>query len=127
MKIYISYTTIGYSIEESKDRLIFASEVIRTKGHIPICIWPLDMSTGMETSHELLVGRNIDMLLECDAVVFLDGWERSKECNIVFHGALIYGKQIFYNPELTRFALFKDPAGARGPNGADFMNSFLET
>lgn len=43
------------------------------------------------------MGRDIAALLECDAVMFMPGWTRSRGCRLEYQAAKIYDKQrIFF-------------------------------
>lgn len=92
MKIYISLPITGQDIEAVEARIIFAKAVIRKKGHEPVS--PLDQDTTQDYS--VLMGNDIQKLLQCDAVLFLDGWENSRGCRLENAAAKIYNKQIFY-------------------------------
>jgi hypothetical protein len=41
------------------------------------------------------MGRDIEALLECDAIYLASGWGNSRGCNLEYTAALIYGKHIF--------------------------------
>lgn len=94
MKVYISLPITGHDIEEVEARCIFAKAVLEKKGHTPVS--PLDVSDNPDASYAEHMGRDISALLECDAVVFLDGWEASRGCRLEHAAAEIYGKRIIY-------------------------------
>lgn len=94
MKVYISLPITGHDIEEVEARLIFAKAVLEKKGHTPVS--PLDVSDNPDASYAEHMGRDIAALLECDAVVFLEGWQESKGCTLEHAAAKIYNKLITY-------------------------------
>lgn len=94
MKVYISLPITGHDIEEVEARCIFAKAVLKKKGHTPVS--PLDISDNPYASYAEHMGRDISALLECDAVVFLDGWRESKGCTLEHAAAKIYNKLITY-------------------------------
>ena len=94
MKVYISLPITGHDIEEVEASCIFAKAVLKKKGHTPVS--PLDVSDNPDASYAEHMGRDISALLDCDAVVFLDGWEESKGCALEHAAAKIYNKLITY-------------------------------
>ena len=94
MKVYISLPITGHDIEEVEARCIFAKSVLKKKGHTPVS--PLDVSDNPNASYAENMGRDISALLECDAVVFLDGWRVSPGCRLEHAAAKIYNKLITY-------------------------------
>ena len=92
MKVYISLPITGHDIEEVEARCIFAKAVLEKKGHTPVS--PLDVSDNPDASYAEHMGRDITALLECDAVMFLDGWEESNGCLLEYFAAIIYGKKV---------------------------------
>ena len=94
MKVYISLPITDHDIEEVEAHCIFAKAVLKKKGHTPVS--PLDVSDNPDASYAEHMGRDISALLDCDAVVFLDGWEESKGCALEHAAAKIYNKLITY-------------------------------
>lgn len=94
MKVYISLPITGHDIEEVEANCIYASGVIQAKGHTPVS--PLDVSPDPDATYAEHMGRDISALLECDAVLFLEGYENSKGCRLEHAAAEIYNKQIIY-------------------------------
>lgn len=97
MKIYISLPITGHDIEEVEARCIFAKAVIEKKGHIPVS--PLDVSPDPAATYAQHMGNDIAALLECDAVVLLDGWQFSKGCQLELVAAHIYQLRCYYSLE----------------------------
>lgn len=97
MKIYISLPISGRDIEEVEARCIFATGVIEKKGHTAVS--PLEVSPDPDASYAEHMGKDITALLECDAVLFLDGWEYSEGCQLENRAAELYGKTIYYKLE----------------------------
>lgn len=42
------------------------------------------------------MGKDIMALLECDAVYFIRGWEKSRGCLLEYSAAKIYGKEMMF-------------------------------
>ena len=84
MKIYISLPITGHDIEEVEASCIYASGVIQAKGHTPVS--PLDISPDPDATYSEHMGNDIEALLNCDAVLFMEN-----------AAAEIYDKQVFYS------------------------------
>ena len=95
MKIYISLPITGHDIEEVEASCIYASGVIQAKGHIPVS--PFDVSPDPDVDYAEHMGNDIEALLECDAVLFMENWRTSKGCRLENAAAEIYDKQVFYS------------------------------
>ena len=69
-------------------------------GHEPVS--PLDPAVNPDHSlpYNVLLGNDIAALLECDAVLFLDGWTASQGCTLEMKAAEIYGKEILFEYQL---------------------------
>ena len=100
MKVYISLPITGHDIEQVEASCIYASAVLRKKGHTPVS--PLDVSPDPDASYAEHTGRDIAALLTCDAVLFLDGWTASNGCSLEFAAAKIYGKEIMFENQLNQ-------------------------
>ena len=70
MKIYISLPITGHDIEEVEASCIYASGVIQAKGHTPVS--PLDISPDPDATYSEHMGNDIEALLNCDAVLFME-------------------------------------------------------
>lgn len=97
MKIYISLPITGHDIEEVEARSIFAKGVIEKKGHTAVS--PLDVSPDPDATYAEHMGRDIAALLDCDAVVMLDGWQFSHGCLLENVAAQIYRLKCYYSLE----------------------------
>ena len=95
MKIYISLPITGHDIEEVEASCIYASGVIQAKGHTPVS--PLDISPDPDATYSEHMGNDIEALLNCDAVLFMENWRTSKGCRLENAAAEIYDKEIFYS------------------------------
>lgn len=95
MKIYISLPITGYAIDHVEARCVFATGVLQAKGHEAVN--PLDVCgvAGNEMDYAACMGRDIEALLHCDAIVMLDGSKQSKGCKLERKAAELYGLQVF--------------------------------
>lgn len=98
MNVYISLPITGHDIEQVEASCIYASAVLKKKGHTPVS--PLALDHQDPEFYEAVIGTDITALLCCDAVLFMDGWETSKGCRLEHAAAEIYGKEIWYDEEL---------------------------
>lgn len=95
MKVYISLPITGHDIEEVEASCIYAKAVLEKKGHTPVS--PLDVSDNPDADYAEHMGNDIEALLECDAVLFMENWRTSKGCRLENAAAEIYDKQVFYS------------------------------
>lgn len=59
-------------------------------------VTPFDVSPDSNASYTEHMGKDIQALLECDAVFFCRGWQDSKGCQAEYEVARIYGKQMVF-------------------------------
>lgn len=94
MKIYISLPISGKDIEEVKLKARETAVLLEEDGHVPIT--PFEVSPNPNATYAEHMGKDIQALLECDAVMFLQGWHDSKGCLAEFEVAKIYGKKLIF-------------------------------
>ncbi|WP_304184604.1 DUF4406 domain-containing protein [Phocaeicola plebeius] len=93
-KLYISIPISGKDITEVKLHLDIVKNGLVSKLYEPVT--PFDVSSDSNASYAEHMGRDIQALLECDAVYFCRGWQDSKGCQAEYEVAKIYGKQIVF-------------------------------
>lgn len=93
-KIYISAPISGYDYEERK--LLFSNtEAILVRYGYTVAN-PMCNGLPATASTQEHLRADFKMLLECDAIVFLKGWERSAGCQSEFHVANSTGMEMFF-------------------------------
>jgi hypothetical protein len=94
-KIYISIPITG------KDLLHVRAETSVIEAELTLKGWkvvtPFDICSEPDKSYSYYMGKDIEGLLDCDAVYFCKGWQNSKGCNAEFEIAKIYNKQILFD------------------------------
>ena len=106
MKVYVSLSISGYPIEE---RVAYANmvrnnliEVIsQTCGFLVRkknlrVVTPFDICSEPDKPYSYYMGKDIEALLECDAIFLCEGWQNSKGCMAEFEVARIYNKHIIF-------------------------------
>ncbi|MBD5414859.1 MAG: DUF4406 domain-containing protein [Bacteroides sp.] len=93
MKIYLSIPITGYDIEEVKARAELIKRLISSEDNEVIT--PFDVCPETDKPYAYYIGRDIEALLECDAIYMASGWEKSKGCTLEYNVASLYGKHIF--------------------------------
>ena len=106
MKIYISLPISGYPIEE---RVAYANTVRNNLIEInsQVCgfrgckknlsvVTPFDFCPEPDKPYSYYMGKDIEALLECDAIYMCEGWQNCKGCMAEFEVARIYGKEIMF-------------------------------
>lgn len=94
MKIYVSLPISGQDKFIVQKRAWMAKEKMKNFGHTPIT--PFDVSPDEKATYAEHMGKDIQALLECEAVYFLQGWQNSNECQAEYEIARIYGKKIIF-------------------------------
>lgn len=78
--------------EAAKERLLKAGcEVVS----------PLENGLPPDSSWERHMQRDLELLADCDVIYLLDGWERSKGCQIEFNTAIGLRQTIIFEQRRT--------------------------
>lgn len=107
MKVYLSLPISG---QPTKERMAYAEQVKQELEYTYRRDWgyskfgdklniitPFDVNENEDKdSYARKMGNDIEVLLECDAVCFCEGWQNSDGCMLEFAAAKIYGKEIFF-------------------------------
>ena len=94
-RIYVSLPISGYDLTERKLCAICTEKQIVERHHKPLqVITPFVVCPESDKPYSYYMGKDIEALLECDAVYFCKGWQNSKGCMAEFEVANIYGKEI---------------------------------
>ena len=98
---YISIPISGHDLEEVKAKAIDISErllwdvfELKKGWHRPDVITPFDVCPEPDKQYSYYMGKDIEALLECDAIYLCEGWQNSKGCMAEFAVAKIYNKKI---------------------------------
>ena len=97
-RIYISIPISGHDLEEVKDKArdiracMLWDELGIEKGLDVIT--PFDVCAEPDKPYSYYMGKDIEALLECDAIYLCEGWQDSKGCMAEFEVAKIYNKKI---------------------------------
>lgn len=99
-EIKVLYVSIPYSGHE--DTFPTRCEAAKKKYHKEGCrvITPADIIKDSATPYSQCMGKCIEVLLECDEVVFLSGWYDSKGCNLEHSACQIYNIPYFTDAKL---------------------------
>lgn len=102
-KVYVSLPISGYDIKDVKERAERATRYLAEKGYEAVT--PFDVSPDENASYAEHMGRDIHALLDCDAVLFLRGWENSKGCQLERQAAIIYEKEMMHDASTDLYDL----------------------
>ena len=90
-KLYISVAITGRDIKEAKDQAEHAKRLWSDSFDV---VTPFDIHQDQDKPYSFYMGKDIEILLECDAIYMCSGWVHSKGCNVEYHVAKIYGIEI---------------------------------
>ena len=88
-KLYISLPITGRDIND----IALDIQEARLINYKYDCVTSFDKNDTDE-SYSYYMGKSIELLLDCDCVTFLRGWQNSKGCRAEYSLARIYGKEI---------------------------------
>lgn len=93
MKIYLSIPITGHDIEEVKARAAKLKQLLTSSWNEVIT--PFDVCQEKDKPYSYYMGRDIEALLECDAIFMAEGWQNSKGCTLEYNAAMLYTKSVF--------------------------------
>lgn len=79
MKIFISLPITGHK-QKARDKADLVKAFLSRKGHKPVS--PFDIFVGKNPEYVDYICTDLQVMLDCDAIYFCQGWERSCGCNI---------------------------------------------
>lgn len=91
-KIYISGPIARFNIEERKTAFLRVQHQLESLGHEPVN--PFDNGVPDEEHWRVHMRADIAMLLDCDAIFMMPGWELSKGCKLELDVASSCGIQV---------------------------------
>lgn len=80
MKIYISIPITGTDMAKTREHADLIKAKFSRMGHTVVT--PFEVYAGKNPKYEDYICYDLRAMLDCDAVLFCDGWERSCGCNI---------------------------------------------
>lgn len=63
-------------------------------------VTPFEVNMKKDMPDSYYMGRDIEALMNCDAIISMEGWQKSKGCQVERFTANIYGLKIFDIKEL---------------------------
>lgn len=95
MKIYISIPITGLE-EQARHKADLIKARLSREGHSPVSHF--DIYAGKNASYFDYICHDLRAMLDCEAILFCDGWERSCGCGIEHDTAMrmkAYGRKDF--------------------------------
>lgn len=88
-KVYVSIPISGRNIHTVMIESEKVKEYLSRLGHTPVT--PFDVCPETNQPYAYYMGRDIEALLECEAIYLCPGWQESKGCRAEAAVAEIYG------------------------------------
>lgn len=96
-RVYISGAISGHDIEERKCAFAKRAESFKRKGFKAVSF--LDNGLSQDASYEAHMRADIALMLTCDSVYMMEGWQNSRGAKMEHDVAEICGLEIFYEKE----------------------------
>ncbi|MBQ5839522.1 MAG: DUF4406 domain-containing protein [Bacteroidaceae bacterium] len=101
MKVYVSVPISGRPISEAKRQAESVKNILSKAGHeviTPFDVVPNPPDMPDKEQYAYCMGKDIEAILNCDAMAMCEGWMDSKGCTAERFVAIVYGKKFFYKP-----------------------------
>lgn len=79
MRIYISLPITGNE-KKAREKADLIKALLSRQGHTPVS--PFDVYAGKKPKYEDYICYDLRAMLDCDGIMFCEGWEQSCGCNI---------------------------------------------
>lgn len=97
VKVYISGAITGHPLDTVRARFEAAKQRLLKSGYEVIS--PLENGLPPDAPWEKHMSRDLDMMVQCDVIYMLDGWEKSRGCQIEFRTAVELRSTIIFEQE----------------------------
>lgn len=92
MKVYISLPISGFPLPVVKERAEFYKKGLQSSGYDVIT--PFDVCAEPNKTYAYYMGKDIEALIECDAIFLAPGWHGSRGCTAEYEVAKVFNKTI---------------------------------
>lgn len=92
MKVYISLPISSFPLDVVKKRADQYKKELQANGYEAIT--PFDVCNEPDRSYSFYMGKDIEALIDCDAIYLAPGWHCSKGCTAEYEIARVFGKTI---------------------------------
>lgn len=82
MRIYISIPISGQE-KQAREKADLIKARLSREGHIPVS--PFEIYAGKNPTYNDHICYDLRAMLDCDAILFCEGWEKSCGCNIEYN------------------------------------------
>jgi hypothetical protein len=107
MKIYISGKITGTDIAETKAKFKAMQELIEGMGHVAVNPFEINKDAGLGLDWKVYMIADIKELFECDAIVLLTDWEKSRGARIEYSIAVEIGLRRFFERTVNTIEMIK--------------------
>lgn len=94
-KVFISTPITGFEIKQVRANCNNAKEILKAQYPNIEFISPFDIDWVPDMPDSWYMGRDIEALIDCDAIISMNGWIKSKGCLVERFTANIYGLKIY--------------------------------
>lgn len=98
-KCFISIPVTGHEDTYVDDCIKVKDQLVERYPNVDF-ITPIDVTMELDRPTSFYMGKDIEQLLECDAIVSVHGWETSKGCKVERYTAEVYGLTRYFIDEL---------------------------
>lgn len=92
MKVYISLPITGFPLKTVKKRAEQYKRQLQANGYDAIT--PFDVCDDPDKTYAYYMGKDIEALMDCDAIYLAPGWHGSKGCTAEYEVARVFDKTI---------------------------------
>lgn len=93
-RIYLSAPISGYDLEERKDTFMKKQVELTGMGHEVLN--PMENGLPDDSPVQQHMKRDIEMLLTCDTIYMMEGWNRSAGCKVELDVAVAIGLDVVF-------------------------------
>lgn len=96
-KIYVSLPISGYDLDERREAARRAVDALVANGYKRENIMnPMENGLPADAGTFAHMRRDFEILLRCDAIIFLDRWNHSAGCLTELHVATAIGLEVYF-------------------------------
>lgn len=87
-KIYVSIPISGLDVNKVREKADLIKNRLSREGYDVVL--PFDVYAGKNPTYEDHICYDLLSMLDCDAILFCEGWDQSLGCNIEYNTAMLF-------------------------------------